>query len=71
VKFNAAKEKSFCKPAKPDRVVEKERQRQARMPAAARSSSASSGGMSLITIMVLSLIVGVAAVYALYEFMPD
>ena len=53
------------------RVVEKERQRQNRMPVAARSSSASSGGMSLVTIMVLSLIAGVAAMYALYEFMPD
>lgn len=73
VKFNAAKEKSYCKPAKPERDVEKERarQRKARIPAAARSSAASSSGMSLVTIMVLSLIAGVAAMYVLYEFMPD
>jgi hypothetical protein len=72
VKFNAAKEKSYCKPAKPERNVEKERARQRKAgAAAARPAAASSGGMSLVTIMVLSLIAGVAAMYALYELMPD
>ena len=72
VKFNAAKEKRYCKPAKPERNVEKERARQRKAgAAAARPAAASSGGMSLVTIMVLSLIAGVAAMYALYELMPD
>lgn len=72
VKFNAVKEKRYCKPAKPERNVEKERARQRKAgAAAARPAAASSGGMSLVTIMVLSLIAGVAAMYALYEFMPD
>ena len=72
VKFNAAKEKSYCKPAKPERNVEKERARQRKAgAAAARPAAASSGGMSLVTIMVLSLIAGVAAMYALYELIPD
>ena len=72
VKFNAAKEKSYGKPAKPERNVEKERARQRKAgAAAARPAAASSGGMSLVTIMVLSLIAGVAAMYALYELMPD
>ena len=72
VKFNAAKEKSYCKPAKPERNVEKERARQRKAgAAAARPAAASSGGMSQVTIKMLSLIAGVAAMYALYEFMPD
>jgi hypothetical protein len=44
VKFNAVKEKRYCKPAKPERNVEKERAHQRKAGAAAARPAAASSG---------------------------
>ena len=73
VKFNAAKERSLNSPARPSRDAEKElaRQRLVRDQRGGRPAAAKSGGMSPVQILLLALIAGVAAMYGLYEFMPD
>jgi hypothetical protein len=74
VKFNVAKERSLSGTAGPDRrSVEKNRDhlRKARAAHVDRPGRASSGGMSPVRILVFSLIAGLAAMYVLYEFVPD
>lgn len=73
VKFNAAKERSLNEPVRPRRDIEKNRAhlRKARAERGGQSAQAHSGGMSPVLILVLALIAGVAAMYGLYEFMPD
>jgi hypothetical protein len=73
VKFNAAKDRSLNDPVRPARDVEKSlaHMRQTRGARGGNSAAARTGGMSSISILLLSLVFGVAALYALYEFVPD
>lgn len=73
VRFNEAKERSYEKPPAAKRDVEESlaHMRQTRAVGAARTADTQKGGMSTISILLLSLIFGVAAMYALYEFVPD
>ena len=73
VKFHAAKERSLNDPVRPGKDVEKSlaHMRQTRTARKGRQTAASSGGMSSVGILLLALIFGVGALYALYEFVPD
>lgn len=72
-KFNATRERSLNDPVRPGRDVEKSlaHMRQVRASGKGKSAAARSGGMSSISILLLSLVFGIAALYALYEFVPD
>lgn len=73
VRFNAAKERSYTEPVRPRRDAEKDRThlRKTRAARSGRPAQARSGGMSPVQILLLFLIAGVAALYALYEFAPN
>ena len=73
VRFNQAKERSYEKPAPAKRDVEESlaHMRQTRAVGAGRTENAKKGGMSTISILLLSLVFGVGVMYALYAFVPD
>lgn len=72
-RFNAAKERSLKDPVRPSRDVEKSlaHMRNARTGGKGRASSARSGGMSPVAILLLLLVFGLGALYAVYEFLPE
>lgn len=73
LKFNAAKERSQNAPARAPHNVDKrlDHMRKARVSRKGRQGSNSSGGMSAISILLLSLAFGVAVLGALYVFVPN
>lgn len=72
-RFNAAKERSYTEPVRKSRDVEESlaHMRKTRATRAGKPGTAKSGGMSTIAILLLSLVFGVGAMYALYAFVPD